>query len=289
MNRIRIAFATVTALLSSASVAHAIRPVTSQGCGHVGAANPIYPSNPQWGPEVQGGAGVGITATNPRAGNGSLELSASGNLADWAFYRRNSADAGGFGLLSMIDCLSFEWFRESLVTPTDVPWAAQTPVLRLYVNDNGVENQLVWEAYYNNGGTPTVNDVWHTENLLSQSLWRWLPNNGTGATNCALQPPLNGNPLATFSTAGWASSGCFSSGAFISAISVGVGSYWPYQYHGFVDNVQLGFAGQNQYAVNDNFELGITTTPEPASVILMATGLLATVGAGWLRRRIQAA
>ncbi len=284
MTPFRIAIATVAALLLNGSVANATNPGTSQGCSHSGSPTPIYPSNPVWGPEVQGGATVGITGTNPRAGNGSLELTASGNLADWAFYRRDSFDVGGFGLLSMIDCLSFDWFRESLNTPTDIPWAAQTPVLRLYINDNGVEDQLIWEGYYNNGGAPTVNDVWHTANLLSQSLWRWRPNTGTGS-GCNFQPPLNGNPLTTFSVAGWASSGCFSGNAFVSAISVGVGSYWPYQYHGFVDNVQLGFAGQNQYAVNDTFELGTTTTPEPATVVLLATGLIATLGASWLRRR----
>lgn len=288
MKPLRIVAVAVAALSFAGQAAHASKPLTSNACGHTGSANPIYPSNPTWGPEVQGGASVGITGTNPRAGNGSLELSASGNLVDWAFYRRNSTDVGGFGLLSMIDCLSFDWFRETLNTPTDIPWAAQTPVLRLYINDNGIEDQLIWEAYYNNGGAPTVNDVWHTENLLSQNLWRWRPNTGTGSS-CSFQPPLSGNPLTTFSVAGWASSGCFSSNAFVSAISVGVGSYWPYQYHGFVDNVQLGFAGQNQYAVNDNFELGTTTTPEPATVFLMATGLAAIVGAGWLRRRFQGA
>ena len=74
------------------------------------------------------------------------------------FRSRRNAGQGGFGLLSAMDCLAFDWFRETLVTPTDAPWSAQTPVLRLYVWDpnTNTENQLVWEAFYNNGGADKV-------------------------------------------------------------------------------------------------------------------------------------
>ncbi|MGE3618365.1 MAG: PEP-CTERM sorting domain-containing protein, partial [Gemmatimonadales bacterium] len=249
-------------------------------CSAGGAPRVVYQNDPSWTADLRGSATAAITTANPRSGNGSLELAATGDLLDWGFYR-HEAPSGSFGLLSQLECLSFDWFRESIDTPTDVPWSAQTPVLRLYVNDMGVTSELVWEKYYTDG-SPTENDVWHTQDLIGQNFWRVIPGQGYTIAGCAQVDPFFPNPLLTMSPSGWAG-GCYSENAFITAIAAGAGSDWPWQYRGFVDNVRMGFAGQETLAVNDNFE--VQATPEPATMALLATGLAAMMGTGLVRRR----
>jgi hypothetical protein len=267
-------------LLARSTEAHAGR---APGCSAAsGPQNPIYPNGNVWTPDLRGAGTGGITGTNPRLGNGSLELALSGNLTDWSFFER-IAPSGGWGLLSAIDCLSFDWYRTTIASPTDAPWLAQTPVLRLVVQDGDQISELVWEKYYTDGSA-TINDTWHDEDLLYQNLWRVVPGQGYTIAGCQQADPFFPNPLATFSVSGWSSSGCFSSNAFVSAIRVGIGSNWPHQYQGFVDNVRLGFNGS--LAVNDNFELLRTSpVPEPATLALVATGLVGTIGMSWLKRK----
>ena len=81
-------------------------------------------------------------------------------------------------------------------------------------------------------------------------------------------------------------SNCYSPTAEVYGIMIGLGSYWPGTYHANLDNVQLAFNGQPGFAVEDNFELGPTTiTPEPAALLLLATGLAGMAGAALVRRR----
>ena len=266
-------------LFGRTSEAHANRP---SGCSVAGPQTPIYPNGDIWTPDLRGNGTGAITGTKPRSGNGSLELALSGSLTDWSFYQR-VAPAGGWGLLSAIDCLSFDWYRTTIASPTDIPWDAQTPVLRLFVQDGNQSSELVWEKYYTNS-TPTTNDVWHPEDILTQNMWRVVPGQGYTIAGCQQVNPFFPNPLSTYSVSGWANSGCFSSNAFVTAISVGLGSNWPHQYQGFVDNVRLGF-GRPTLAVNDNFELPLSPVPEPATVALVATGLAGTLGMSWLKRK----
>ena len=56
-------------------------------------------------------------------------------------------------------------------------------------------------------------------------------------------------------------------------VAVGIGCRWPHAYEGFVDNVRLGFEGQNTLAVNTNFD--VTTVPEPSTTALLAVGMFA--------------
>jgi len=133
-------------------------------------------------------AGAGkaeVTTTQPRLGfdsrgAGSLEMSVSGGLDDWAFWYRmasggNFADGmmlnHSFGSITSLTSLSFDWFRaaeayaHSTVNPGGhnsspiVDWPYKTPVLRLLLaetipgiaggTNQTVISELVWEGYFN--------------------------------------------------------------------------------------------------------------------------------------------
>lgn len=301
-------------ILSVALLAGTAGPLAaSQGdaCTQRDTPNEIYPDDPRWSSadgNLQGAGSAGITTTNPRSGEGSLELSTTGSIFDWAFFKRVAEGNGAWGLLSQINCVSMDWYRNPYTLAEDAPWyleaetwKEQTPVLRLLVRDPNAEaeySQLVWEGWYNSRGVlqPTINGLWNFEDMTGQQFWRHF-DGGTTYTNagCADQTFSASSDLQTFSLGNWGAQ-CYSSSAEVYGVMIGLGSYWPGEYSGFVDNVQLSFAGQPGFAVEDNFEFeGVlegaptTTTPEPASMVLMATGLLVLGGVNALRRRKAAA
>ena len=263
----------------------------------------IYPGDPRWAldqnvyPAESNLATAAITGANPRSGNGSLELSTSGSLFDWAFFQRLAGGNSAWGLLSAISCLSFDWWRSSYTLPNPAPaaltaetWQEQTPVLRLLVRDTKdgqpVFSHLVWERWYNtrNSLVPTENDQWHFENLTGQQLWRHF-DGGLTYTNagCVNTGFTGSDALQTYDIGGWVAN-CYSASAEVYGIMIGVGSMWPGDYHAFLDNVQLRF-GEGDFAVADNFELPDSTVPEPATLSLLALGLAALAAARYLVRR----
>jgi hypothetical protein len=266
--------------------------------------NIIEPGNPLWAADLnvypnqaEANSGtVAITTQNPRSGLGSLALTTSGSLFDWAFFKRVSA-GDSWGLLSDVNCLTFDWWRSAYTLPSDPPesltaatWQEQTPVLRVlirdYVNGEWQVSHLVWEEWYNSLGTidPTVNDQWHFENLTSQLFWRHY-DGGLTYTNagCANGSFVASADLQIFTLSDWVQN-CYSASAQVFGIMVGVGSAWPGPYQGFVDNVQLGFQGQPTFAVEDNFDYPAVIA-EPGSMALLSTGLFALVGVTLIRRR----
>lgn len=150
----------------------------------------------KWFGWVEGAGSAAVTTAQPRVGfdnrgAGSLEMSVSGAMGDWAFWYRlasggNFADGQmltqSFGSITSLTSLSFDWFRaydmysHSTVNPGTGPnstpvvdWPFKTPVLRLLLAETipgtaGAESQtvvseLVWEGYFNcadgNGGFRT--------------------------------------------------------------------------------------------------------------------------------------
>lgn len=270
------------------------------------AAQIVTPTTLQgWFADTRGTQGtVGITGANPRQGafpytqntpaNGSLALTTSGGMDDWAFFRNTSTNAStGFGALAALSALSFDWFRTGNIdmgAGGDVawaPWRHQSPVLRVVysqrVGDELVPvGELVWEQYYQLDATglttPMNTDAWNSENLLQQKFWLHEFNDAAyyladGKGGCTRQPSYEyaSVPVLALSLTNWqqCALGAGSEGLFVTGIAVGVGSQWPGAYQGYVDNVVLGFGG-NAPVIAANFE---TVVPEPSTVALLAVGL----------------
>ncbi|MGH7562060.1 MAG: PEP-CTERM sorting domain-containing protein [Gemmatimonadales bacterium] len=294
----------VLGLLIMAGMATAAPAGAQSFCAQRDTPTIIQPGDPRWladfnvYPSEVNHATVDITATNPRSGTGSLELTTSGSLFDWAFFKRTEAES--WGLLSDVNCLAFEWYRAPYVLPPDAPssltaetWQEQTPVMRVLVRDlvggEWLVSHLVWERWYNTRDVlaPTPTGVWNFESMTSQLFWRHF-DGGLTYTNagCFNSGFINSSQLQTYSLDGWVQN-CYSSSAHVFGVMIGVGSMWPGEYQAWLDNVQLAFAGQQGYTLEDNFDFAgpPTVVPEPATVALVATGIAGLGLAGFIRRR----
>jgi hypothetical protein len=263
----------------------------------VHATNIIYPDNTIWQLDERNNI-IGdpvISDAHPRSGNASLALTTTGSLYDWAFYTRYAGDpkTSSWGLLSDVSALSFDWYRQAMPIKTeyqsDVPWLAQTPVLRLLVRDGADTSELVWEKYYSDS-SPAIMNTWSTEDLadgIDDNLWRHVDGIGYTIGDGTNKDPFFPDPLLAINVSSW--NDYYTENAVVYGLSVGVGSNWPDVYSGAVDNIFLSFKNNIPdigititTAVNDNFELPI---PEPATLLLFGSGIgILAVSRKWRRK-----
>ena len=218
-----------------------------------------------WTPANLRGTGtVEITATYPANGNGSLQFSSNGpgDKADFA----NSWGVVQGRTLGNISALSYDYLRDPATAGVE-PWLV--PALRLqYLTTDLKSGYLIFEPVYN--GTRTA----PTGSFVANDVLRanfWMRAFGPGRTIEQYDVTL----------ARWASGATFGTSQQLSAdtniigIEVGVGSGWAGQFRGAVDNVSFGFGATD--SVTYNFETRAVAVPEPASALLLASGMLALV------------
>lgn len=231
----------------------------------------VTPSNLQgWNAANLAGSGaVAITTSQPRSGSGSLEFSSSGPSAKADFSLVN-LNPGGFGFLTDLTALGFDWRRDSSSTAN----ANLAPALRLGVYDpiSGAVSYLIWEKVYQ-----TVNgvntDTWNSEDVLHGYFWQraFSPSRTIDAysetlndwaqctqTDCTITDG-DGDVPAPVGPSAW-----------IFEFNVGIGSGWSGDFRGEVDNFRFGFG---EVAVTTyNFEPdALAAVPEPGSLLLLVT------------------
>jgi hypothetical protein len=263
---------------------------------------PVYPDSGLWINDPKNTSTQPlISRDQPRDGNASLKLVTSTPYTDWSFYVRESGNnTSGFGYLSEISGLSFDWYRQ---TPINLdyelydPWNIQTPVLRLLIKDGEYLSELVWEKYYTDSSHLNMKiGEWVEQDLIDENFWRRTDGKGYTISSGSDMQNFGTNTLMALSTSSWANSENlgidydYSNSAFIYGLSVGVGSQWPGSYTGYVDNIFLEFTGDNQtyVSVDDNFELrDVNPVPEPATLLLLGSGMAVLGARNRWRKKIR--
>lgn len=272
--RLKLVVPVFVVALCAATTAHADSVKLVTGCGqqnwncvNTGAANP---------PQLVTGPGV------PPVGNGSVQLSVGANGANGTYVE--NPDYAGF-LLSDLTVLSYATYVQTYVN-------GQAPYLVLALDFDGdaiVEDALAFEPVYQTGGYPSSsaipNQCGVSPNCVDLNTWQsWdaLVGGWWSFTAATSGPPLVtiADYVAAHPTARIVNDASFGDGVSINA-GFGAGA-WD-NFLGNADALRIQFNGMNQADLHNFDAAAAAEVPEPATLILLGSGLLA-VGARRRRR-----
>lgn len=225
--------------------------------------NSPVPAGTSWGilPGENTGGGSGtITTQNVTDTDGSLNITGDRARVQTGVQYGGGTNTGVFAN-SIVD-LTGNFFTNTLGSNVSA-----TPALRVLIQDGSVRSELIWEGAYNNNtglgfGSADTGDLF----------WQFV--SGQGATL--------GNTFGytMFTLANWGNT--YSSSAFVSGLSIGVGSSAGSGFNANVDNLAFTTdAGSTGY----NFAASpVAAIPEPATWAMMLMGFGA-MGVSLRRRR----
>jgi hypothetical protein len=204
----------------------------------------VTPENPNgWSVFSVAQGSAQITGTNPRSGNGSLELIDPTSNSVAALIRGDSRDQG-YGLWSNLNVFHFDWF----IAADSKTVASPDIALRIY-----------------RFGDPRSFFLQIVPCTSSCPVGSWQSASATG--HFTIQAADGNIPPASIAA--------IPPDAFVSEIHLRGAFPAGGASHGFVDNVRIGFVGEQ--AITFNFEASATITPpQPVSGANVSVGALST-------------